>query len=330
MLNVYLDPSVNICYASFYIKGLQDVFGRKQVTFNNRYFSDLHFSEPVIAFIVQGANKSTKFIIDYADAATWQEAALSWSDYYLKINIDPNAKAIPNKIISIGPGFGIRFLNGYQTIFWAIRNYMKAHHRIKNARQFFSHYKAQWNRPCIRDYDPYATEENYIFFTGSIWKREIRTNQFRANFIRVCKKMKALKFEGGFAPRKNNDVPGWEELTLPARIPMQTYMQKMARSCVAFNTPAVQDCHGWKLGEFFCFGKVILSTPFTRKFPRDPIGQEHYISTTGEEDDIEKKLQELIANKPLREKLRQQARKYFEEVLAPEVIAEKIKALHQA
>ena len=34
-----------------------------------------------------------------------------------------------------------------------------------------------------------------------------------------------------------------------------------------FNTPAVHFCHGWKLGEYFCLGKIILSTNFQNYIP---------------------------------------------------------------
>lgn len=330
MLKVIIDPANNIFYSSFYIKGFLDVFGGKNVTYENRYFSDVSFAENIFAFILQGDKHITKFIIDYADASTVNDPPLAWCDFYLKINIDPEKNYATDKLISIGPGFGIRFLSLSQTISLALRNYVKARKRIKMAKQFFYHYISQWKRPLLSDYYPNRVEENYVFFAGSLWKKEVKTNTFRGNYITACKNVNTLKFEGGFAPRKNRDIRGFEAQTMQTRIPMNDYMKKMSKSLVAFNTPAVQGCHGWKLGEFFCFGKAIISTPITRKLPKDLEDREHFILTTGEEEDIETKLKELIHNKALREKLETNSRKYYETVLAPEILALRIKELHHS
>lgn len=37
---VYIDANSSIPYGSFYIEGLKDIFGNKNVSFSNKYFND--------------------------------------------------------------------------------------------------------------------------------------------------------------------------------------------------------------------------------------------------------------------------------------------------
>ena len=76
--------------------------------------------------------------------------------------------------------------------------------------------------------------------------------------------MSDIRFEGGFRPRQNHDVTGYEEFTVPGSFGMREYMDKTKQSMLAFSTPAVHDCFGWILGEYLALGKAIISTPILR------------------------------------------------------------------
>ena len=41
MEKIYIDPSTRILYASYYIEGFYEVFGRKNVSFSDKYFKKL-------------------------------------------------------------------------------------------------------------------------------------------------------------------------------------------------------------------------------------------------------------------------------------------------
>ena len=47
---VYLDPFCKMSYASFYIKGLYDVFGKDNVSFSAKYFKELARGDGIYSF----------------------------------------------------------------------------------------------------------------------------------------------------------------------------------------------------------------------------------------------------------------------------------------
>lgn len=47
---IFIDPRNNIYYSSFYIQGLYTVFGRKNVSFGTKYFTDLKRREAPHAY----------------------------------------------------------------------------------------------------------------------------------------------------------------------------------------------------------------------------------------------------------------------------------------
>jgi hypothetical protein len=64
-----------------------------------------------------------------------------------------------------------------------------------------------------------------------------------------------LVFEGGFAPRKDKTHFGFDAIVVKKRYDFETYIDKIKQSDLVFNTPAVVNCHGWKLAEFLAMGK---------------------------------------------------------------------------
>lgn len=326
-MKVYIDSACDIHYSSFYIKGLEQCFGRNNLHFKNKPFNELKFNNHFFAFIIKENSIETRIIIDYADSSMIDKIASEWSDIYCKINIDESKNYNTNKLVSIGPSFGINIYTPTRTLFLALMNFLKSRKRIHSLRRFFSNYKAQLKRPKINDYYPCAEQDDYIYFAGSLWKKELKTNTFRANFIKACL-IKNIKFEGGFAPRTKNDIHGYQDLTMKVRDTMKSFLKKTKKSIVAFNTPAVLDCHGWKLAEYLCYGKAIISTDLSRKLPSKLIDQKHILITDGSQKDIETKLEILINDKKLRSILKENARTYFENELSPEKVIRKIKTLH--
>ena len=326
-MKIYIDSACDIYYSSFYIKGLEQCFGRTNLYFRNKPFIELKFNNHFFAFIIKENFFETKIIIDYADSSEIDKIALKWCDIYCKINIDENVNYFTHKLVSIGPSFGIKIYSTVKTLFLAFVNFLKSRNRIDNSKRFFSNYKAHLKRPEISHYYPGTAENNYIYFVGSLWKKELKTNTYRANFIRACL-TKNIKFEGGFAPRTKNDIQGYDNLTMKTRDTMESYMKKQKQSIVAFNTPAVLDCHGWKLAEFLCFGKAIISTDLSRKLPSKLIDKKHILMTNGSQKDIEAKLETLINDENLRKILEKNARTYFENELTPKKVIQKIITLH--
>lgn len=325
-MKIYIDAACDIHYSSYYIKGLNDYFGKKRVYFSNKYFLEFKHNNHFFAYVVKKKDKESRIIIDFADTSETHEKALKWCDIYAKVNIDEFKNYESEKIVSIGPSFGIKKYSLFQTIYFSIINYFRAYNRIDRKINFFSDYKAQYYRPKLKDYYPGKLKNNYIYFVASLWKKEKQTNDYRANFMRACLSTN-LGFEGGFAPRTKNDILGYENLTMNKRERIEDYVNKTKKSILVFNTPAVLDCHGWKLCEFLCFGKVILSTKLTRKLPKELEEGVHVLYTDGSVLDIKEKLAYLIENKELMQKLSKKSREYFEKELIPFQIIKRIESL---
>lgn len=322
-MKVLIDAACDIHYSSFYIYGLYKIYGRKNVRFSSNHFKSFKHNNHFLAFVIREKDRTIKVIIDFTDSRIINDAALIWSDIYGKINIDPTMK-LDQKIVSIGPGFGIRIYSLMETLWYAVTNAVKSIDRIPNARKFFSDYKAQYKRPKLSDYKVINTSGNYVFFMASLWKDEKITNKYRSNFVRSSLSNKAIDFEGGFAPRTKNDIKGYEELTTTSRISMKDYLDKITLSVVAFNTPAVKDCHGWKFAEYLCLGKAIISTPLLRQMPKDITDGDQFLITSGDEGDITQKMNNIVSHPKLKQQLEHNSRLYYDTYLAPEKVILKL------
>ncbi|MEE9409074.1 MAG: hypothetical protein V3V28_13480 [Polaribacter sp.] len=324
-MKVYIDPACNILYSSFYIIGIKEYYGKNNVHFSNKeYFKDFSFNNQFFSFVTQDHNNIKKVIIDFADSSDINQKALRWCDVYGKINLAEEDFNLSKKIIPIGPSFGVKIYSLFDTLTFSVLNYLKSYNRIGNKRLFFSNYKSQFKRIKLKDYSFKINKENYIYFIATLWKKEEKTNTERANFIKACKTSNLVNFEGGFAPRSRDDMPDFKYLTLSTRVTMKDYLLKINKSAIAFNTPAVLDCHGWKLAEFLCLGKVIVSTKLSRKLPKPLLNNEDFLITDGTKDDLQNKIEYILKNESVRIKMQENARKYFNNELAPKSVIKRL------
>jgi glycosyltransferase involved in cell wall biosynthesis len=315
---VYVDPACDILYSSYYIHGLKNLFGK--VKFCGKYFSEFKHNNKFLPVVIKNGANIHKLIFDFGDGFKINEQAMAWCDVYGKININDSlidAKNYP-KLVSIGPGFGLRIFSKTATYFWAGINYLQAFKRIPDTKRFFSDYFAQYKRQSMDYYKPVASKSNYIFFAGALWKKENETNRLRANYIRACKRVEAIQFEGGFAPRSKDDITGYEDITLTAQVPMSDYLTNIKESAVVFNTPVIHDCHGWKLGEFMALGKAMVTTKIINRLPAPlEYGKAvHFIE--GGEDDIYEAVKLLTSDHAYRQRMEKEIHQYFLEHVTPE------------
>jgi hypothetical protein len=288
-MNVFIDPSCDIHYASYYVYGLYALYGKKKVKFSSNYFKDFKHDNHSFAFVMVEGTNVKKIIIDFTDSSLMDATALDWCDVYGKINLEASQLHL-EKVVAIGPSFGIQIFGFTATLWYAISNMLKAYHRIPNKRKFLSDYKAQWKRPQLSDYKFQASSGSFVFFMASLWKQEPETNRYRAHFIKCCREEQRLTFEGGFAPRTRKDIQGYEALTTQQRIGMAAYLDNTIKSLFVFNTPAVKSCHGWKLAEYLCLGKAIISTPLTRELPSPLVDKQQLLYSQGDEQSLSKQI----------------------------------------
>ena len=314
---------VDVFYYSFYIQGFYEIFGKRNVHFSLKGFPD--FPERTFAAIVIENGKEYRIIIDAFDSSRIYREQLKWCNTYGKVNyndkdIDRNGK---EKIVIIGPSFGIKIWSLPKTIKTAIINFIWSKNKIYFKRNFLANYWRQYNRRPLSEYYKVKSKSNYIFFLSSIWEREKETNENRSNFIRAAKTIENINFEGGFAPRPDGKNFNYESL-IYRRIKLQEYLMKIKMSVLVFNTPAVQNCHGWKLAEYLALGKAIISTEIINELPAELKHQLniHYVSN--KKSEIKKDLLLIISDEDYRISLEENARKYFEENLSPKRVIEKL------
>ena len=268
-----------------------------------------------------------RIVIDAVDMPNINKDVLEWCDVYGKVNF--SYAELPSrhveKIVPIGPSFGVRIWPFFYAGVLALSNWPKSKLRKKYFRSYIANYFRQFRyRLPESQYFYTIPEKNYIFFLSTIWKGFPKTNNYRMTFIKYCKSMESIEFEGGFAPQINNKASGYDEYKISRRYGIAEYIEKTKRSMIVFNTPAVKDCLGWKLGEYLALGKAIISTPLVREMPAKLIHGKHVHFTDGSEESIYEAIKLILNDQEYRKTLEINAREYYLEYLKPERVIDKL------
>ncbi len=328
MTKVFIDPRCNIEYSAFYIKGLYDIFGEKNTSFDIHYFSDL-IDVDNLNIVLRIHDKLIKCTIDYNDSPYISKVAYAWCSYYGKINMRESflSAETTQKIINISPGFGIRLWNPVETAFIAIRNYCQIVPRPRSIKKFLSGYVKQIRHLPLEFYQPAPTVPNYIFSINTLWfsnewiNTDKTVNWMRLNFYKAVSALTTIRAEIGFVySQKKNENQDFQEYVTDQWIPKKKYLSKTQQSVVVFNTPAWDLCHGWKLAEYLALGKAIISTPFHNELPFPLAHGKHIHMVQGSIDDIREAIQKIIMDSAYRASLQEQSRLYYEQYVQPRAV----------
>mgnify|MGYP003116358721 CR=1 FL=1 len=323
-MKVKIYSLVDVFYYSFYIEGLIKIYGKGNVSFSKKNFPP--FSERSFAATIESENRKIKIVIDAYDNPRISLDLLDWCDVYAKVNFNSNylPKLQNEKVIPIGPSFGLRIWNLPETVWFTLSNYMKSKGAIHFKRNFIANYWRQYKRLPLKKYNNKSkASDNYIYFISSLWEKEPITNANRGIFIKVCKATKEIEFEGGFAPRPDGKSFGYNSL-VTNRITLKEYLKNIKRSIIVFNTPAVDNCFGWKLGEFMALGKAIISTENENTLEQPLEHGKHIHFVSNNEKDIFAAIEKLRLQPKYRELLEENSKQYFERNLLPEVVLKRI------
>ena len=265
----------------------------------------------------------------FTDQTTVNEAGRKWAREYAMVNIAPDTAVAT---VPLGPTFGIRL--GSNTLTrrhlahswrWALEGRSpkpgrRARLQITRSRSraLFRH---QRRRAPIEAYAPRPSDADYVFFTAWPWAKHGDVNPPRIRFIEACRRAPGLTFEGGFVPRRRNDVPEVLPYTATARTSLPEYLAKVGRSAVAFNNPAVHGCLGWKLGEYLAMGKAIVSLPLDRVLPAPLEHGVHLHVVDGSPEALDEAISRLRTDHTYRMTLERNARQWYDEHLAPHRLA---------
>ena len=329
-MKVIVDNADDILYKSFYVYGLRELFGQKSVVFSSRPFAELTKrarNTKSMRFLLQGPEAIQRYAISCNDSYEIDEELYNWCDVYgsVNANFSKTSEKYHEKLVSLCPSFGVRCWNTPQTIFHALWDWPSSESSMK---KFFGKHKRLLSRQAYLDYlaKDYerGVDDNYVFFLSTLWysdewnKNDEGVNARRADFIRVCKQLDDVVFEGGLVSQgKNRSSEALFADCLSPSVSMQEWMEKTKRSALVFNTPAFWDCHGWKLGEYLAMGKCIVSTPLSNDLPEalEHGKNIHYVEN--DQDAMREAVRYIIKNPEYRMKLEQGARAYWEKFGSP-------------
>lgn len=329
---IVVHPASDLTYASFVLEGLAHLLGPDAIHYSTSGFPPRYGGGRTLAFYLAADPAARAFLV-FADQTSINVPGQEWASVYGMVNLAPEAEG---RALALGPTFGIRLSSDAltrrhlsNTWRWASRGRDTAPRRRVRLRVATDRTRAlvkhQRRRAPISTYVPRPSDDDYVFYTAWPWAKHGDVNPPRIRFIEACRRAPGLTFEGGFAPRRQRDVAEVIPYTAPARYSLAEYIDRVGRSAVAFNNPAVHGCLGWKLGEFLAMGKAIVSLPITNRVLPAPLEHgEHIHVVDGSAESLDEAIALLRTDRGYRQKLEANARGWYDDHLAPQQVASRI------
>ena len=269
---VVVDSDCNIAYSSFYIQGLYSLFGKRNVRFGRIEGKPANMGN--LSFVLRReGEREKKYTISLVDSYKINESLYAWCDVYGSVNANyaKTPSEFHEKLVALCPSFGIRLWNLPCLAAYALCGCSESQIPFKKR---LGKLVRMFRRPVYEDYCSSEVSDHFVFFLSTLWysdewnKNDEGVNARRANFIRACKELGGVCFEGGLVSQgKERSSEDLFADCLTEAVPMKEWMEKTKRSALVFNTPAFWDCHGWKLGEYLAMGKCIVSTALSNDLP---------------------------------------------------------------
>jgi len=325
MPSLIVHPAADLQYASFVLEGLSRVVGPSSISYSTEGFNPNVVRGRVLAFY-RADDPRARCLLSFADSAAVSPIGLEWARVYGMVNVREEDVGRGGNLIAIGPTFGVRLgsgrltarhlVSGWRATGW--RGWPRATSNVGTV------LKNRHRRTTIDRYVPRESEADYVFYCAWPWAKHPEVNPPRGRFIEACRRAPGLTFEGGFAPRRRNDVPEAMPLSAPRRYRIAEYIEKVRRSAVAFNNPAVHGCHGWKLGEFLALGKATITLPLLRALPAPLEHGVHVHVVDDSPESLDAALERLRRDHAYRRTLEVNARRWYEQHIAPPRLASRL------
>ncbi len=324
-----IDPRFAPQHATYYLRGILDHTAAERLPFTTRGFPRDYTDAQPLAFVLQRGSHRARIYISAGDKAGLDHGALRWADVYGKVNLD--LETVPatdaHKIVPIGPGHGLRIWDLTATVEAAVRTRRSGSRLFglrAHVREFWATYRRREEEAAYR---PGCSEERYVYYNSWLWAKHGDVNPPRAEYVAACQDLAAdgfIDFEGGFTARRRADMPEYDAFTARRRYSLPDYLERIKRSAVVFNNPAVHQCHGWKLAEFLRLGKAIISLPLSRAMPAPLVDGHHYHVVAPDRDAMKAAIRRIIEDGDYRRRLEVAARAYWLAHLQPQTVIERL------
>lgn len=311
-------------YHGFYLLGLAKVLGWAGLEARPSSFPS--FERTGLAFQVPATG--ARVYVDADDTPLLDRSALRWCDIYAKVNLDPRALDGPerSRLLALGPSMAVRvprltaWLPGTLAHPWWHPTGERTPRELGSRWwQVLAHRLEESAYVTSDEVDP-----DYLYFLSSVWAPQDRCNGVRLAFLSAVSGVPGLRVEGGFAPPHRDDVPECTPFLTEARHAPGEYLQRTRRSVLAFNTPAVLDCLGWRLAEYLALGKAILTTRLGRVLPAPLEHGRHVHVVDASKQDMVDAVQLLRSDSEYRGRLQIEGRRYYDSWLAPAAVGARL------
>lgn len=311
-------------YHGFYLQGLAQVLGWPALRASASGFPA--FDRTGLALEV--APTGARIYLDADDTPQLDRSALRWCDVYGKINLSPRDLDGPAgpRLLPLGPSMGVQVL---RLAAWC-PGVVAGPARRRTGERTPAELARRWWSMLIDRVPASAypagdrVDESYLYFLSSVWAPDDRCNAVRVAFLQAARGVAGLQLDGGFAPPHRGDVPECVPFQMARRHPAAEYIRRTRRSVLAFNTPAVLDCLGWRLAEYLALGKAVLTTPLGRALPA-PLEhgrQVHIVEATTRA--MAEGIERIRADRGYRTTLQRGGRRYYDQWLAPQAVARRL------
>lgn len=346
-MKVYIDPRTEYRYTSFYRLGLYKLFGKNNIIYSVKPFEDLKITNAnqygcgMEVVFDNEYGKITKVYFDIKDVAEIEKDKYDWCDIYSKVNIKFEDLEKYDKLFVPGPNFAIRNRSLLGLLTFGLQNFLRGQ---SSSYQSFKRYIHDYlyiyvRRRSIKSYEKCIDViPNYVFHASTLWYNQFAkdcTNLYRGEFLKSCQ-YAGMHIEGGLYYLKDDpdvlaempDYPFYEEVykdfIYDKRLSMDDYIKKTKESILVFNTPSVCGCHGWKLGEYLCMGKAIISSPLLREMPGEGLTHGKNIHIVNSPEEIYDAVVKINSDAQYRKRLGDGARRYYEKWIAPEIVIQRL------
>jgi len=298
-------------YSSYYLYGLNEEF-------NVKFKMDKAFlqynNKPTLIFRL----KDKLGVINNDDPVYFDQNLYDLSDSYFVTNkLIDNPSFNQENVKPLFPHYPINILPLYLRLFnFRLIKYFK----IKSlAREIY----ILLRRPLYKNYNLKTEKQNYIFFSSSIWKDEVETNNIRAEFIRYCKTDDRLVFEGGFIPRADGNNFDFQAELNQTKYPPKVFSKLSKESKIALNNAAVWGAVSWRLAEYLNQSLFVLSFPFKIELPV-PLKHEEEVYAIEHISDYKKVFDKVLGNPNYHRNMATNGKTYFSKYCTPQAQAKYI------